>query len=230
MSEIPASMSLDAPYLKSRWARWRAHLHTAIIDHGLFRLIYQNRFEVAPGVFRSNQPSPAHLARAKRMGVRTVVNLRGHNGWAGYYRLERDACAALGLKMIDFPVFSRDLPTPEVVGDAIELFATIEYPALFHCKSGADRVGFMSALYLIAHEHRPVDQAMDQLSLRYGHWRQAKTGVLDCFFRAYRDYRRRTGGDFATWVAEQYDRDALKQDFHDNRWVTLLVDRVLMRE
>ena len=29
------------------------------------------------------------------------------------------------------------------------MFETIEYPAVMHCKSGADRAGIMAALYLI---------------------------------------------------------------------------------
>jgi protein tyrosine/serine phosphatase len=218
------------PRLNGRWARLRAHLAASVADHGLLRAVYQNRFEIAPGVFRSNQPTPGHLARAKRLGVRTVVNLRGTSDSAGYYLLERDACAALGLRLIDFPVHSRELPSAPTVRAAVELFGRIDYPALFHCKSGADRVGFVSALYLMVHENRPVEEAMRQLSLRYGHWRRSKTGVLDRFFESFRDYQRRTGGDFSHWLDEDYDPARLQRDFHDNRLATLLVDDVLKRE
>ncbi len=40
--------------------------------------------------------------------------------------------------------------------DARALFDRIEYPALFHCKSGADRVGLMAALYLFFKEASPA--------------------------------------------------------------------------
>ena len=219
----------DSSPLKGRWDRLRAHVTAAIADHGIVRAIYQNRHMVAPGVYRSSQPSPSHLARLSRKGLRTVVNLRGR-GHAGYYLLEREACGELGLTLIDFVVKSRDLPSREEVEAACDLFNSIEYPVLFHCKSGADRAGFMSALYLLVHENRPIEEALRQLSPRFGHWRQSKTGVLDRFFEVYRDYQKNNGGDFRRWLALAYDRDAIKRDFHDNRWVTVLLDRVLMRE
>ena len=230
MDDVPISGLNAKPALPRRRDRVRAHLASAIVDHGIFRQIYQNLHEIAPGVYRSNQPTPRHLAHVQRLGVRTVINLRGPGGRLPQYLLERDACAALGLAMIDFPVYSRQLVPSEVVDAAIRLFKAIEYPVLFHCKSGADRAGFMSALYLLAHEGRPVEDAIGQLSLRYGHWRHSKTGVLDRFFEDFRDYQIRTGGDFATWLANEYDPERLQRDFHANRWANLLVDRVLRRE
>jgi len=46
------------------------------------------------------------------------------------------------------------------------LFGTLEYPILMHCKSGADRVGLMSALYLHTRHGVPISEARRQLSLR----------------------------------------------------------------
>ena len=42
-----------------------------------------------------------------------------------------------------------------------------------HCKSGADRAGLMSALYLILNQNVPVDKAKDQLSFKYLHLKHA---------------------------------------------------------
>ena len=38
---------------------------------------------------------------------------------------------------------------------ARELFRTIEYPVLIHCKSGADRAGMMAVLYRHFHLGEP---------------------------------------------------------------------------
>ena len=48
---------------------------------------------------------------------------------------------------------------------------------MMHCKSGADRAGLMSALYLLIVEKRPAREAAQQLAWKYGHVRQAKTGL-----------------------------------------------------
>ena len=37
----------------------------------------------------------------------------------------------------------------------------------------------MSVLYLYFHERRPLAEALEQLTFKYGHVRQGKTGVID---------------------------------------------------
>jgi hypothetical protein len=88
----------------------------------------------------------------------------------------------------------------------------------------------MAALYLLVHEKRPLDEAMAQLSLRYGHLRFAKTGILDAFFERYRDEGVPRGMDFLDWVATTYDPEALERDFKPHSISTFLVDTVLRRE
>ena len=50
--------------------------------------------------------------------------------------------------MIEFKLHSRGAPTIDQIFLSKKLFE-IEYPALIHCKSGADRTGLMATLYLI---------------------------------------------------------------------------------
>ena len=90
------------------------------------------------------------------------MNLRGgreHGSWP----LEREACEAAGIKLTEFVVRSRGAPDRETILSAAEFFEKLDYPVLVHCKSGADRAGFMAALFLLVHEKRPLDEAMDQL-------------------------------------------------------------------
>ncbi len=94
-----------------------------------------------------------------------------------------------------------------------ELFETLEYPVLFHCKSGSDRAGLMSALYLHAHCGDPIEEAMRQLSLRYGHIRHADTGVLDHFLECYRADIAKTPMGFFEWAERVYDPAAVTQSF-----------------
>ncbi|HEX2555482.1 MAG TPA: tyrosine-protein phosphatase [Microvirga sp.] len=214
-------------------AGWRGRVHAwahmLFVDHGVLRLAYLNRHRIADGAWRAAQPAPPHFARMKAQGVRTIVNLRngrGHGSW----QLQREACERLGLTMTEFVVRSRAAPDPETVLRAKAFFDGLAYPAVFHCKSGADRTGFVAALYLIVREGRSADEALRQLSLRYGHFRFARTGILDAFFERYRDEGEARGIPFLDWVERHYDPEALERDFRPNAWADLLVDRILRRE
>jgi protein tyrosine/serine phosphatase len=207
------------------WA-WASLL---LADHGVVRPIYWNFAEVTPALWRGPQPNPLHLERLARRGLKTVVNLRGPSGF-GSYALEREACGRLGLAFEDAVLWSRSAPRPEQIGALDALYGRIAYPALVHCKSGADRAGLAAALYLLLREDAPLDRAVDQLSLRFGHVKAAKTGVLDAFFDAYRAARDATGVGFRTWLAESYDPLAVERDFHSTAWGDVLVDRILRRE
>ncbi len=152
-------------------------------DHGIFRSLYSNTHQVTPYLWRSSQPAPYQIRRLARMGIRTVVNMRGERD-CGSYRLEAAACARNGIKLIDFPLLrSRAAPSKEAVRRAKELLEIIEYPALVHCKTGADRAGLLTGLYLVFQEGLPIEEAMRQLDIRYGHIEQAHTGA-GSFLRA----------------------------------------------
>ncbi len=211
-------------------ARTGAWANMLLADHGVFRLAYPNRHRIGSGlVWRSAQPSPHQIAWFKRQGVRTVISLRGgreHGSWP----LQREACAREGLQLAEFVLRSREAPSRETILAAKAFFAGIEYPAVMHCKSGADRAGLGAALFLILHEGRPVREAARQLSARYGHLRFAKTGILDAFFARYLAEGEPRGQDFLDWVVTDYDPEALKRDFRPSFWSDLVVDRVMRRE
>jgi protein tyrosine/serine phosphatase len=200
-----------------------------LIDHGVFRLAYLNRHRVSAGLWRSAQPAPHQLAWFAAQGVRTVVSLRGgreHGSW----QLQREACERFGLRLVEFVIRSREAPSREMVLGAQRFFASLEYPAVLHCKSGADRAGFAAALYLMLHEGRPVADATRQLSARYGHFRFAKTGILDAFLDRYRTEGEARGLAFLDWVEQVYDPEALGRDFRAGLWSGILVDRIMRRE
>ncbi len=213
----------------NRLARLSAYLNMLLTDHGVFRLLYDNRGVLEPGVERSNQPAPWQIRDAARRGIRTVVNLRGENRF-GSYTLEHAACARHNVKLVNFTIRSRRMPTPAEIHGAARLFASIDGPFLMHCKAGADRAGLMSALYVLLVQQRPVEHAMQQLSLRYGHIRQAKTGIIDYFFEAYRRDNARTPMPFLTWVDHRYDSVALTREFRSKWWASVITDWLLRRE
>lgn len=215
--------------MSTPWQRLIGYLEMLFVDHGVFRVIYSNTHKVSPRMYRSSQPAPFQIRRAAELGVKTIINLRGKRD-CGSYLLQKEACARHGITMIDFPVSSRDAPRKTDMRRLKELFAQIEYPALMHCKSGSDRAGLGAALFLALAENRPLEEAVAQLHLKYGHMRHAKTGILDHFFETYQRRNQAQPIDFLIWADEHYDPEALKRDFHSNRWANLFVDRLLRRE
>ena len=97
-----------------------------------------------------------------------------------------------------------------------------------HCKSGADRAGLAAGLFVLF-EGGTAREALAQLSLRFGHIRQARTGILDAFFH---HYAREAEGrkPFLDWVREDYDEAALRRDFHANGLASFINDWVLVHE
>lgn len=199
-------------------------------DHAFLRLAFSNAHWLGPDLVRTNQPSPRQLEGWAKRGIRTVINLRGQRD-EGYYWLEKAACERLGLTLIDAPLDSRDPPGKDRVRRAKALFETIEYPALIHCKSGADRAGLMAVFYRHFHLGEPISQAMRELSKKYLHSREGLTGVLDHFLETYVNEVEPTGVGFMEWVeSDAYDPQAMRKDFRANWWGTLLTEKLLKRE
>ena len=216
--------------LSTPGGRIRAYLDYLWKDHAYLRLGFSNAHWISDELVRANQPWPFQLAAWKARGIRTVVNLRGGFD-ASFHALEKDACQRLGLAMVDFTITSREVPSRARVLGAKALFETIEYPAMMHCKSGADRAGIMSVLYMHFRQGKTIAQAMDQLHLRYLHIRQGKTGVLDYTFERYLSEGEPAGMSFLEWVeSPAYDPAGIKADFRAGMWGALLTEKILRRE
>ncbi len=210
--------------------RKRAHNELIWGDHGFLRLKFQNLHQISHEMWRANQPSPKQIAEhAEQRGIRTIINLRGSSP-KGYYLLEKEACEQNGVELIDFQVFSRDTPTRETIFKANELFHSIQYPALMHCKSGADRAGLMAVLYKLLREGAPIEEAQKQLSFDYLHVRHGKTGMLDAVFDVYAARNAKSPISFLDWVDQEYDRLAIKEAFLSSGAAKFRVDEILGRE
>ncbi|MFQ3622954.1 MAG: tyrosine-protein phosphatase [Acetobacteraceae bacterium] len=222
-------MTASSFALDTAAGRARAWLDALVADHGALRLGWRNRAAVEPGrLYRSNQPLPFQLAAEARAGLRTVINLRGRRD-CGSDVLAREACDRLGLVMIDAPVESRGAPHKDRLLRLAGLFETIAYPALIHCKSGADRAGLVAAVYLLL-RGRPPAEAARQLSLRFGHVSAGRTGILDAFLAAYARAQAESGIGFLDWVRGPYDEQALRESFRAGRLGRFVTDRLLRRE
>lgn len=216
--------------------RRNAWIDALFVDHAVLRLGWTNFAAVKPGVlYRSNHPVPFRLARFTReIGLQSVINLRGQCR-NGSDALSRDAAARLGLDFYDMALESRGAPHRDRILRLAEIFATMRRPGLVHCKSGADRAGIASALFVLI-DGGTVDAARRQLSLRFGHIRQANTGILDAFLDMYE--AEGGGRPFLDWVREDYQEQVLRDRFAAGRaerrvgraLARFINDRLLARE
>lgn len=209
--------------------RLAAHVDMTFRDHAFLRVWWQNAHWISDEMMRANQPWPFQIRRWARQGIKTIVNLRGGMG-TSFHQLEREACERAGIKLENWTVTSRGAPTIEQVRGAKDLFERIAYPALMHCKSGADRAGLMSVLYLHFRKGEPIDKAMRMLSLRYGHVRQGKTGIIDTFFELYLAQGAPKGLSLIEWMERDYDPVKLKDAFRSSWFGNVVVDKILRRE
>ena len=199
-------------------------------DHAYLRLGFRNAHWISDELVRTNQPWPFQLQAWRDAGIKTVINLRG-GMHTSFRALEVEACKRLGLELVDFVIASRDVPTATKVLGARDLFETVRYPALMHCKSGADRAGIMAVFYMHFRQDKTIREALAQLSPKYLHIRAGLTGVLDYIFERYLTEGEPAGLSFIEWVqTPAYDPAAIKADFKAGWWGTQVTERWLKRE
>ncbi|WP_428928415.1 tyrosine-protein phosphatase [Marinibacterium sp. SX1] len=193
--------------------RRKARIYALWFDHEILRGLWTNFDEVAPGVYRSNHPTRKRFEKMKAMGIRTVLNLRGETDGA-HYLLEKEICDELGLTLVNARLLARGAAVPEDILDVIDKLKTLEPPFVMHCKSGADRAGFASAIYMMVVQGKPVSEARRMLSPRYMHFRNGKVGILDYTLDVYEARNARDPISFEDWIATEYDNNEMFRAFH----------------
>ncbi len=190
----------------------KAWIYNNFFDHAFLRSFWTNFHEVSPGVYRSNQPTHTRLQKMRDQGIRTILTLRGASDTA-HYLTELVSCQEIGLDLRATSMQARAAATQEELLNLIAAFRAIERPFVMHCKSGADRAGLASAIWLMVMEGEPVEKARRMLSPRYLHIRNSHVGILDHMLDCYADRNARSPISFEDWVANEYDRPAIQAGF-----------------
>lgn len=217
-------MTLD---LNTTEGRKQANKELVWGDHGFLRVWFNNQHHIGGEMYRANQPSPKRIAKLAKDGVKTILNLRGESD-KGYYALEKEACAAHGITLVDLRMYSRDTPKKAKIHALKAAFETMEYPVMMHCKSGADRTGITGVLYRHFHMGVPIEEAVEQLKFKYLHVKAGKTGMLDFFFDDYITYAKDHDLSFIDWIDQVYDPADVKARFMSG-WIGNTISEKIMR-
>jgi protein tyrosine/serine phosphatase len=129
-----------------------------------------NFHEVLPGeLYRSAQPSGKDITSyAETYGIKTIINLRDEKREA-WYNAESEAAKAHGIRLVDFPLSSKEKLTQDDSELLVEIMKNAEKPILIHCEHGANRTGLVSAMYVGAVAGKSEMFSEFQLSPYYGH-------------------------------------------------------------
>ena len=185
-----------------------AKRHAFWMDHEILRALYHNQSKVAPGVYRSNQPSPNRIKTWAKKGIKTIINLRGASN-QGSYLLELQKCNDLGIKLINYPLYATRLASSDELIGLGNLFEKINYPILLHCKSGADRAGLASVMYHLMVLDTPFQIARKHLSIRFLHLKFSRSGILDFMLDTYEKESKMNSLNFRSWIETKYDPNKL---------------------
>lgn len=120
-------------------------------------------------VYRGAQPVGDVLGMIRGRGIATVLNLRGGGPDDPWYAAEVEATRRAGVDFYDLPMSATKRPGRRELLTLLDLFGRCEYPLLIHCKSGSDRTGLASGLYLMARRGVPPERAEAAFSLAHGH-------------------------------------------------------------
>ena len=124
-----------------------------------------NLYRVSDGIYRGALPTTEGLQELKKLGVRTVIDLRESDG-------DRARMAELGLAYEHIPMTAFHVKDDHVVQFLRIAGAPEHAPIFVHCKRGADRTGLMCAVYRIAFQGWTKEQAiaeMTQGGFRFNH-------------------------------------------------------------
>ena len=214
MSNLPEVLFPPDP--KARFAEYGREA-TRILDwqdHGILRRIWTSEVEIAPGVFRSNQPSHRRFMSLKARGIENVLNLRGMANTIPHLTAKA-SCDALGIAITPLGFSARHAPERDTLVALIATLKSMPRPFVMHCKSGADRTSFASAIYLNVVMGESMQSAMRMLSLRFVHLKFTATGIMDYILEAYIAENTRSEISFEDWAATHYDGQALQEAFNN---------------
>jgi protein tyrosine/serine phosphatase len=116
----------------------------------------ENCFKVNDILYRGAQPSERGMAELKKIGVRTIVNLRS-------FHSDRDEMKGAGLRYIHIYMKPWHLEEDEVVLFLKTVLDKKNQPVFVHCMQGSDRTGAVNAVYRAAVMGWTMDRALEEM-------------------------------------------------------------------
>ena len=112
--------------------------------------------------YRGPQPGPAEFAELKRLGIKTVIDLRKDSK-----KEAPEWVRAAGMRYVNLPLVASKPATEEETAHFLKLVNDpANWPVYVHCKGGRHRTGALTAVYRITQDGWTADRAFEEM-LRY---------------------------------------------------------------
>lgn len=115
----------------------------------------KNWFRLNAEVYRSEQPTRKGFEEVRKMGIRTIINLRSEHS-------DAPLVEGLGLHLVEIPMEAGRFGDDEIF-QALRAIQAAEKPVLVHCQYGADRTGVVMAAYRVVFEGWTKEEALAEL-------------------------------------------------------------------
>lgn len=103
----------------------------------------------------------------RKLGIKTVINLRGPNPGDSWYDDERASTLANGAEQVDMPLSSCEWMSRDQAVSLAEALKTARRPLLIHCFHGSERTGLASAMTRLLTDGQTVADARKSFSWWY---------------------------------------------------------------
>ncbi len=151
-----------------------------------------NFSEVNAKLFRGAQPSEAGVRELAKLGVKTIIDLRGEDKLS-----EREAVWAKdsGIKFIGVSMNNLLRPKTSEVREVLDEINNSEnQPVFIHCQRGADRTGTIVAAYRISHDNWTAKQAIDEAKkFDFGWWQFLMKDYINDYYRDFKSGKLNAG-------------------------------------
>jgi len=127
-----------------------------------------NFHQVAPYLYRGGEPTETGLEQVKKMGVATIIDLRGAGPDT---KIEKEQAEKLGMHYANLPMDSR-APSNEQVDQFLHAVekakaANADKAVFVHCQHGSDRTGCMVGVWRVTHDGWSYDKAYEEMRKYY---------------------------------------------------------------
>jgi protein tyrosine/serine phosphatase len=119
----------------------------------------ENFGKVNDNYYRGSQPMQAEFEQLKKLGVKTVIDLRKDSLSEAPEWVRRS-----GMKYFNIPLKASTAATEEQTTYFLSLVNDpSNWPVYVHCKGGRHRTGALTAVYRITHDKWTADQAFQEM-------------------------------------------------------------------
>ena len=119
----------------------------------------KNFGKVNDNYYRGSQPSAKQFEELKRLGVKTIIDLRKD-------RVEQASewAKAVGLQYVNIPLTTKKAATEDQTAEFLKLVNDpANQPVYVHCKGGRHRTGQMTAIFRITNDGWTSDRAYTEM-------------------------------------------------------------------